>query len=126
MSIALAHFALGATLTTLAVTYLVPGVGYPRTLILAGGGWAMLPDAHQVAPVARETLYEVHRSSPLTDLFWFHRTLDAADPGDSTVVAAALLACLIVATLLAERRSHEAPAAVVDAYEAHLGVEHEE
>ena len=37
MSLALAHFAFGATVTTLLVA-LLPGVRYPRTVVLAGGG----------------------------------------------------------------------------------------
>jgi hypothetical protein len=65
---AAAHFAVGATLTTLAVTFLGPELRYPRTAVLAGGGWAMVPDVHWVSPVATARLRAFHRS-PLADLF---------------------------------------------------------
>jgi hypothetical protein len=102
MSLALAHFAFGATMTTLLVAILLPGVRYPRTVVLAGGGWAMLPDLHWVSPVARQHLHRIHQSSPLTDLFWLHRSMDWVDPGDSKAVAAALVAVLLLVTAFAE------------------------
>ncbi len=122
MSIAIAHFALGAGVTTLAVAFLLPNVPFPRTVILAGGGWAMVPDFHWVSPVAADRLREIHQSSPLTDLFWFHRTLDALDPGDSKTVAAGFLAFFLAATALAEWRSYRVPEPVAAAYEEHLDV----
>ena len=121
MSMALAHFALGAGLTTLVVTFFVPTVWYPRTVILAGGGWAMLPDFHWVSPVAKTQLHAIHQTSLLTDVFWFHRALDRADPVDSKAIAAAILAFLIVATAIAERRDYEAPGAVTAVYESYAG-----
>ena len=124
MSIAIGHFVVGAALTTVAVTLLVPNVSYPRTVVLAGGGWAMVPDFHQVSPFAREALLEFHRSA-WADLFWFHRTLDTLDPTDSNTVAAVLLAGFILTTAVAERRSYRTPAAVVDTYETYLDVETE-
>lgn len=120
MSMALAHFAFGAAMTTLVVTFIVPTVWYPRTLALAGGGWAMVPDFHWVSPVATGTLREFHRSSVWTDVFWLHRSLDRFDPTDSATVAAALLGFLIAATALAERYGYRAPAPVRAAYESYL------
>ncbi|MBX0287502.1 hypothetical protein [Haloarcula salinisoli] len=122
MSIAIGHFVVGAALTTVVVTLFVPGVSYPRTIVLAGGGWAMGPDFHQVSPVAREALFEFH-SSPWADLFWFHRTLDTLDATDSNTVAAVLLSGFILTTLVAERRSYRTPTVVVDTYETYLDVE---
>jgi hypothetical protein len=110
---AIAHFAFGATLTVLAVTYLVPSAPYPRVVALLGGLWAMLPDAHWVSPVFAAELRAFHASS-VADLFFLHRTLDVADPTDSRAFAAVLLGCLLVATALAERRSYRA-LAVADA-----------
>ncbi|WP_226479741.1 hypothetical protein [Natrinema amylolyticum] len=120
MSIAIGHFAFGAAMTTLVVTYLVPTDRYPRTVILFGGGWAMIPDFHWASPIAAERLRELHRTSPAMDLFWLHRTWDRIDPTDSKSIAAALLAFLIVATALAERRDYRAPAAVRTAYQDRL------
>lgn len=106
MSMGVAHFALGAALTTLVVAVFVPGCRYPRTIVAVGGGWAMVPDAYKVLPlpVAEEHLAAFHASS-LADLFWLHRTLDRLDPTNSGRVAAALLACFVAATLLAEWRA---------------------
>lgn len=72
--------------------------------------------------VASEALFEFH-SSPLADLFWFHRTLDTLDATDSNTVAAMLLAGLIVTTVVAERWSYRMPTAVADTYETYLDFE---
>jgi hypothetical protein len=122
MSLALTHFAFGAAMTTLLLLFL-PQVRYPRTLVLGGGGWAMVPDLHWVSPVASETLREIHRTSPLMDLFWLHRTLDRLDPTDSPAVAAGFLAALVVLTLVAERRDYRAPAVVERAYRTYLNTD---
>ncbi|MFC7075878.1 hypothetical protein [Haloarcula halophila] len=74
MSMAIAHFAFGAAKTTVLVTLFVPSSWYRRTLTLIGGGWAMVPDVHQVSPVATEQLKASHGASSWGDLFWFHRT----------------------------------------------------
>jgi hypothetical protein len=122
MSIAIGHFVVGAAVTTVVVTLFVPGVSYPRTVVLAGGGWAMVPDFHQVSPVARETLFAFH-NSPWADLFLFHRTLDTLDATDSNTVAAVLLAGFILTTVVAEHRSYRTPTVVVDTYETYLDIE---
>jgi hypothetical protein len=118
MSMAISHFAFWAAMTTLLITVLVPNIRYPRTLLLAGGGWAMVPDLHWVSPVFTEQLRAIHQTSPWMDLFWFHRTLDRVDPGDSTAVAAVLIGLLIVATAVAEYRSYRTPDVVKSAYES--------
>lgn len=105
MSQALTHFAVGATVTVLVVTFLVPRAPFPRLLSLVGGAWAMVPDAYRVAPAYRDELRAVH-DSPATDVFFFHRWLDAADVTDSNEWAAAALAALIVATAIAEYRQY--------------------
>jgi hypothetical protein len=107
MSMAIAHFAFGAGLTALVVTYLVPRVPYPRTLVVCGGLWAMVPDAHWVLPVFEDTTKAFHRSA-WADFFWLHRTLDRVDVGDSKAVAAVLVGALLIATMLAERRDYRA------------------
>jgi hypothetical protein len=91
MSGALAHFAFGVAMTTLLITILVPNIRYPRTFLLAGDGWAMLPDLHWVSPVYTQQLRAFHESSLWTDLFWLHRTLDRVDPSDSNTITSALL-----------------------------------
>lgn len=120
MSMAIAHFAFGAAMTTLVITFFVPVVWYPRTVILAGGGWAMVPDFHWVSPVANRGLHRIHETSPMTDLFWFHRTLDRLDPTDSKSIAALFIAIFIVATVTAEHRSYRVPERVKAAYDVGL------
>ncbi|QLH81358.1 hypothetical protein [Halosimplex pelagicum] len=123
MSIALAHFAFGAGMTTLLVTFLLPTVWYPRTAILVGGGWAMVPDFHWVSPIAKQQLHRIHQTSPVTDVFWFHRVWDRIDPTDSKTVAAVLVAFLIVSTAIAEWRQYRSPEAVRVAYDSYLDPE---
>ena len=107
MSLAIAHFALGAAVTVLVVTYFVPAAPYPRLVALLGGVWAMVPDAHWVSPVAAAELKAIH-GTPIVDVFFLHHTLDALDAGDSKLVAAAFVGLLVVATALAERREYRA------------------
>lgn len=116
MSQALTHFAVGATVTVLVLTYLVPVVPYPRLLSLAGGGWAMVPDLHQVTPVYEAEFAAVH-GSPVTDVFFLHYTLDAVDPANSNRWAAVAVAALLLATAIAERREYRALRRVRDAVE---------
>lgn len=117
---AIGHFAFGAAITTLLITFLVPNVRYPRTLLLAGGGWAMLPDLHWVSPVYSQQLRTVHQTSLWTDLFWFHRTLDQIDPSDSKAIAAVFLAFFILTTVVAEHRSYRIPEVVKPVYDSFL------
>jgi hypothetical protein len=108
MSRAITHFAIGAALTALAVT-LLPGVPYPRTVVLLGGGWALVPDAAKL--VSHPWLRAFHRSR-WADVFWFHRTLDGVDRTDSTRVASAALALLILVTAVVEWWSYSVHASV--------------
>jgi hypothetical protein len=107
VSLAVTHFAVGAALTALVATYLVPGSRYPRLLSGVGGVWAMLPDGHWVSPVATGTLKRLH-GTHLMDLFWLHHSLDRLDAGDSKLVAAGALALLLAVTALVERREYRA------------------
>ncbi|WP_158055650.1 hypothetical protein [Halorussus halophilus] len=107
MSLSVTHFAVGATLTVLVETYLVPNISYPRAIAILGGIWAMVPDAQKLSPVFQSELATLHYS-PLANVFWFHRWLDVTDSGDSVAVAAASLFGLFVATVVSERRSYRA------------------
>lgn len=120
MSMGVTHFAVGATLTILVVTYLVPDVPYPRTVAILGGIWAMIPDAQKLSPVLQSELWKLHYS-PLADVFWFHRWLDVVDSGDSVVVAAASLLGLFAVTVISERRSYRALESVRGLVDSELG-----
>ena len=111
MSTGLAHFAVGATLTTLIVTFVIPGVRYPRLLVVCGGVWAMLPDAWRVAPVYRDELRAFH-ASPNADVFWFHYTLDQLDAHDSQLFALVMVLVFLAVTVVAERRDYRALAVI--------------
>ncbi|MFC7020242.1 MULTISPECIES: hypothetical protein [Haloarcula] len=113
MTLAIGHFALGATLTTVLVVLLGARVPFPRTLVLLGGSMALLPDLQQLAPLAGPTLSAFH-DSWVADLFWFHRTLDVLDPGDSALVAGTFVALFLVVTAVSEYRDYRPPAAVAD------------
>jgi hypothetical protein len=109
VSLAVTHFVVGAILTTLLVTLLVPSVTYPRVWVLVGGGWGMVPDVEKVySHPAASALHD----SQFADVFWFHRTLDVFDASDSALVGAVAIAALIAVTALAERRSYRALDAV--------------
>lgn len=112
---AIAHFVFGAAMTSLVVTFLVPTVRFPRTLVLVGGVWAMVPDVHWISPVEQARLHAFHGTSVWVDAFWFHRTLDRLDPTDSKQVAAVILAFFVVATALCERRAYRAPESLREA-----------
>jgi|GEM_PF-1273285 len=105
MSMAIAHFAVGAAMTTLLVAFSLPTIRYQRSLILAGGGWALIPDIHWVSPVAAAEIHHFHRVSPWVDLFWFHRFMDQIDPMNDRTTAAVCLALLCIVTLIADWQS---------------------
>lgn len=114
MSQGVTHFAIGAVLTVVVVTILIPNVRYPRSWAIAGGLWAMLPDASKLYD--SPTTLAFH-DSILAELFWAHRALDRADPTDSTIWATVALAALFGVTLAAERRSYRTPEAVRSEFE---------
>lgn len=105
MSLALTHFVFGALCATLLVSYLLPNRNYPRTIIIASGIWAMLPDFHWVVPIF-EAQFRAGHGSVLANIFWFHQLFDLADPADSHRLAAVLLGVLLLVTLLAEEREY--------------------
>ncbi|SEO66188.1 hypothetical protein SAMN04487948_10442 [Halogranum amylolyticum] len=115
MSFAIGHFALGATVTALIVTYLLPRLPYPRTIVALGGAWALVPDAAKLRPTSR-TLVAFH-DGQWADIFWLHRTLDRLDATDSPRVSALLVAVFLVVTLLSERRAYRTGPRVHELYD---------
>jgi hypothetical protein len=104
MSLALGHFAFGAMLTALVVALFGSRIPFPRTVVLLGGVWALVPDAAKLAP-GNPRLIAFH-DGPWADLFWLHQTLDRVDLGDSPRVSALLVAVFIFVTLLTEYRAY--------------------
>lgn len=101
MSLAIAHFAVGALFTVLLVVILAPHLLRSPTVVVAGGVWGMLPDTHWVLPVGAELVRSFHMTV-WANLFWFHHFLDRADPTDSPKVAAATVILLLVVLSVSE------------------------
>lgn len=99
---AITPFALGAAITVLVVTAVVPDVRYPRTWTI-GGGWALVTDGSKL--YASEGSLAFH-DSVWANVFWGHQLLDGLDAGDSTLWASTAVATFLAATLLAEYRSY--------------------
>lgn len=101
MSLAITHFVVGATATMLVVTFFLPRVRFPRTLMVFGGLWAMLPDLNKVVPSELGFVDAVHDSA-WANVFWAHHFLDSIDPSDTTKAAVIALAVFFVVSLVAE------------------------
>lgn len=117
MSLAISHFAFGAAVTTLGVAVVAPGSDARQTLAVLGGGWAMVPDAQQLAPVARDQFERLHDSA-WANAFWFHRTFDRLDPDESMFVGAVMVGLLLFASVVAEWRHHRATRSAPESYPA--------
>lgn len=115
MSLAIAHFALGAACTAVLLTLVVPSVPLQRTLVGLGGVWAMLPDAWRFLPTTSGAYAHELHATPWANLFWFHNVVDRADVGDSTAVAALLLGVFLVVTLVSDYRNYRTPEPVREA-----------
>ncbi len=100
MSMALAHFSIGATFVIIGLI-LTRRYTSPRLplAIVAGGLWGMGPDVHWVIPHAglSERIAAFH-STHWADFFAFHYTLDVVDPANSVATTAHCLALFVLAT----------------------------
>lgn len=102
MSIAVTHFAVGQACTTALLAALGAGDRRRFALTVAGGAWALVPDA--LAPYAPLWVATGLRETVLANLFWFHGVLDAVDGGRSPGVAVAAVALLLVTTFADDAR----------------------
>ncbi|MFC6823398.1 hypothetical protein [Halopelagius fulvigenes] len=100
MSLAITHFVVGATVTMLVVTFFLPRVRFPRTLMVLGGLWAMIPDLNKIVP-GLGFVDAVHDSA-WANVFWAHHFLDTVDPSDTTKAAVVALAAFFLVSLVAE------------------------
>lgn len=102
MSIALAHFAIGATFATIAILYFVPDAPYPRVLVLLSGAWATLPDVTKLDPPYAARIASL-AESVWANVFWLHPRIDTIDASNSILFAAVALGVFLGVTALAER-----------------------
>ncbi|MFB6150193.1 MAG: hypothetical protein ABEJ40_00155 [Haloarculaceae archaeon] len=108
MSLAIAHFAVGAVCMALVLTA-APPVPFQRSLVVLGGIWAMVPDGWRFLPTHSGAYAHDFHASGWANLFWFHNALDRADVGDSTGTGALLVAVFFGVTVLAEYRDYRTP-----------------
>lgn len=102
MSLAITHFAIGATLTAVLVWLVAPTYRYRGTLTVAGGIWALIPDFYYISPVFFSELRGI-KGSPLGNVFWFHRYLDGLMQGQGSRRTAGLaITGLLVVILFVE------------------------
>lgn len=102
MSLVLAHFAVGATMTALVLHVFFREFRYKRTGTVLGGVWGLVPDFHAVSPMYADTLRRLDESR-WGDLFWFHRTMDRLEDGaGSPRVALALVVILFLVVAATE------------------------
>lgn len=80
MSLAVTHFAIGATLTAILVWLVAPTYRYRGSLTVAGGIWALIPDFYYVSPMFFDKLRGI-RQSAFGNVFWFHQYLDSLVKG---------------------------------------------
>jgi hypothetical protein len=110
------HVGIAGITTAVVLFVLAPGHRYRGVVIGASGFWAVVPDFHHAMGAFpslqtwwRATLHD----SVVGNVFWFHRWIDLADPGDRilySVVMWAALVAVVVTTELAirwRRRRHQ-------------------
>lgn len=80
-------------------------------LVAASGGWAVVPDLYHLAPATRAWYKPLLHDSALADVFWLHRVIDRADPGDQVAFSLAGWAALLAVVLAVEywRGAGDAP-----------------
>ena len=115
MALDITHFAVGTGATALVVTLLVPRVSYPRTWVVLGGIWALIPRFAVELSVASGRLAPLF-DSRAADLFWFYHTISRLSFGpdigmrEQDVVGAIALVFMAGAIALAEYLSYQRPA----------------
>lgn len=103
MTFAIGHFAFGAGMAALMIAFLLPQVELPRTIIVVGGAWAMLPDMNKVSG---HWIGDVVNNGHVGDVFWLHYSIDTyVDTGDTWIVSAGFFVFFIVSIMVYEYRA---------------------
>lgn len=103
---AIAHFAVGAAGALVLARVLAPRAVRSPAVPVAGGLWAILPDAYWVLPAGSAPVRAIHQSA-VANVFWLHGWLDAVDPSNARRLAAVALLGLLVVAVLAELSAPE-------------------
>ncbi|AUV82761.1 hypothetical protein C2R22_14825 [Salinigranum rubrum] len=103
------HVGVAGIVTVLVLFALAPGHRYRGVVVAASSLWAVLPDFHHALVwfPALQTDWRALHDSALANLFWLHRVIDRADPGDRVVYSLAmwgLFLAVVASTELAIRR----------------------
>jgi hypothetical protein len=99
------HVGFAGITTALVLLVLAPGHRYRWPLIGASGLWAVVPDFHHALdafPAAQATWKAVLHDSVVAELFWLHRWIDRADPGDSVPLSLAMWTAFVVVLVVTE------------------------
>lgn len=108
MSLAITHFAVGAGVMLLLQPLLFPNLRYRRSLVVASGLWALVPDVFYVVPGLADVF--VAEFAAYGNVFWFHTYMDGIVMGRGTRPNAALAlvfltACAIAGDVLSPRET---------------------
>lgn len=98
MSVAIAHFAIGATISLILFRLGSKTENYIQfdiIVAIVGGLWAMIPDIPELFNMMGHVF-----QGPLSDIFFFHYTLDKADILDSVTIPSLLIMLLILIVLV--------------------------
>jgi len=94
VSLAIAHFSIGFSVTLAALTFLAVR-RYKYFFASFGGVWAMAPDICQIAPISCQATH-----IPASAVFFGHTLLDGWDVHDAPMFAAAMVALLLLTVLV--------------------------
>jgi len=102
MSLAITHFAVGATGMILILELTQTDTDYRASLVLLSGLWGLIPDLHYVAPIFADKLKYI-KQSIWGNVFWFHGYLDGLQQGrGSRRVAVIVVFIFLTVTVLSE------------------------
>jgi hypothetical protein len=99
------HIGVAGIVTAVVLLLVQPGWRYRGIVILASGCWAVIPDFHHALdayPGLQASWKAVLHESVLTNLFWAHRWIDQADPGDSVPLSRAMWVVFFVVLVVTE------------------------
>lgn len=98
------HAGFGMLVATLVVGWLGWGRVRRWAVILSSGVWAVVPDLYHFVPGTRAWYKPAVHDSWVANVFWLHRVIDRAEPGDSVELSVAVFGVFLVVFLVVEWR----------------------